>query len=107
MYMYSGVRCYNKNGGLIKNPFDEFPESYTIDLTGDYHGILDDLSSYYVMEFPAPSYREMVEHLTNGRQTLKYACDNIPWSDSEYCYCGTFRFVDSINKCDFLELEVI
>ena len=95
MYLTSGVKCYNKNGSFIENPFEEFPESYTVDLTQDYHWLLYDLSCHYVMNFPAPSGREVGEYLTYVRPKLKYVCDNIPWSDSEYRYCGTFHLVEA------------
>ena len=94
MYMTSGVKCYNKDGNLIKNPFDEFPQSYTVDVTKDFHAFLYDLCCEYVMCFPEPSVNEMAALLAKEPHTARYECDNIPWSDNEYHYCGTFIRVD-------------
>lgn len=90
MYWSSGVICYDKSGKFIADPFNEFPQSYTVDLTKDRQSLLYDLSSHYVMSFPEPSEREVLELLNKGIKEVKYNFDNIPWSDSEYHYCGSF-----------------
>ncbi len=95
LYLSSGVKCYDKDGNYLKDPFNGRAESYTIDLTKDYHAILYDLSCDYVMEFPAPNEQEVLALLTKGQKTVKYVFDHIPWSDGEYRYPGSYNRVDT------------
>ena len=88
----SGVKFYDKNDKPIDNPFDEFPQTYTIDLTKDYHSLLYDLSSEYYLEFPEPDRQELVERLMKEQHTVKYVFDNIPWSSSGIRYPGSFHY---------------
>ena len=90
-YAVSGVKFYDKDGKLIEDPYNEFPQSYTIDLSRDYHALLYDLSSWYYIEFSEP-YRgqDIIELLKQEHETVKYIFDNVPYSSSGVTCPGTF-----------------
>ena len=98
LYWSSGVKCYDKDGNYLKDPFEKTPESYTIDLTKDYNAILYDLSTDYYFEFPAPNEQEAIELLTKGQKTVKYVFDHIPWTGGEYTNPGSFKLVETAEK---------
>ena len=90
----SGVKFYDEDGKLIEDPYNEFPQSYTIDLSKDYHALLYDLSSWYYIEFPEP----VIELLKQEHETVKYVFDNVPWSSSGLTYPGSFNRAETTEK---------
>jgi len=94
LYFTSGVRCFDKEGKLIENPFNELPHSYIINYLDHYGLFLYEMETVYVMPFPACGNK-------NGSRPTHdelFILDEKPYSDGTFVYPGRYEFAGEIKE---------